>query len=120
MNKVVLIGNLTKDPEISETPNGIAVCKFSIAVSRKYKDEKGESVTDFFNVIAWRGLAETCGKYLAKGKKVSVVGTLQNRSYKDKDGYERRVTEVVAEEAEFLTPKSENTKLTPVDDDLPF
>lgn len=69
MNKVTIIGNLTRDPEIAETPTGVTVCKFAVAVNRKYKDDNGEVVTDFFNVVAWRGLAENCGKYLAKGKK---------------------------------------------------
>lgn len=125
MNKVTIIGNLTRDPEIAETPTGVTVCKFSVAVNRKYKDDNGEVVTDFFNVVAWRGLAENCGKYLAKGKKVAVVGTLQNRSYTDKNGVTRYVTEIIAEEAEFLTPRAEEqpkAKLTEVEDDdgLPF
>lgn len=124
MNKVTIIGNLTRDPEIAETPTGVIVCKFAVAVNRKYKDDNGEVVTDFFNVVAWRGLAENCGKYLAKGKKVAVVGTLQNRSYMDKDGVTRYVTEIIAEEAEFLTPRAEEqpkAKLTEVEDDgLPF
>lgn len=124
MNKVTIIGNLTHDPEIAETPTGVTVCKFSVAVNRKYKDDNGEVVTDFFNVVAWRGLAENCGKYLAKGKKVAVVGTLQNRSYTDRNGVTRYVTEIIAEEAEFLTPRAEEqpkAKLTEVEDDgLPF
>lgn len=124
MNKITIIGNLTHDPEIAETPTGVTVCKFSVAVNRKYKDDNGEVVTDFFNVVAWRGLAENCGKYLAKGKKVAVVGTLQNRSYTDRNGVTRYVTEIIAEEAEFLTPRAEEqlkAKLTEVEDDgLPF
>ena len=124
INKVCISGNLTRDPEIAETPNGVTVCKFAVAVNRKYKDDNGEVVTDFFNVVAWRGLAENCGKYLAKGKKVAVVGTLQNRSYTDKNGVTRYVTEIIAEEAEFLTPRAEEqpkAKLTEVEDDgLPF
>ena len=105
MNKVILIGNLTRDPELSETPNGVAVCRFSIAVSRDYSNSDGTRETDFFNVTVWRGRAEVCGKYLIKGNKVAVVGSLQNRSYEDKDGIKRNVTDIVASEVEFLTPK---------------
>lgn len=106
MNKVILVGNLTRDPELSETPNGVAVCRFSIAVSRDYASSDGTRETDFFNITVWRGRAENCGKYLKKGNKVAVVGSLQNRSYEDKDGIKRTVTDVVANEVEFLTPKS--------------
>ncbi len=106
MNKVILVGNLTRDPELSETPNGVAVCRFSIAVSRDYANSDGTRETDFFNITVWRGRAENCGKYLKKGNKVAVVGSLQNRSYEDKDGIKRNVTDIVANEVEFLTPKS--------------
>lgn len=106
MNKVILVGNLTRDPELSETPNGVAVCRFSIAVSRDYATSNGTRETDFFNITVWRGRAENCGKYLKKGNKVAVVGSLQNRSYEDKDGIKRNVTDVIASEVEFLTPKS--------------
>lgn len=131
MNKVFLIGNLTKDPDLSETSNGVAVCKFSVAVSRDYANADGERETDFFNITVWRGRAENCGKYLKKGNKVAIVGTLQNRSYEDKDGIKRNVTDVVASEVEFLTPKQqdndtitvkrETPELTPIEDaQLPF
>ena len=106
MNKVILIGNLTRDPELTETPSGIAVCRFSIAVSRDYANAEGTRETDFFNITVWRGRAENCGKYLKKGNKVAVVGSLQTRSYEDKDGIKRNVTDIVASEVEFLTPKS--------------
>lgn len=106
MNKVFLIGNLTRDPEQTETPNGIAVCRFSIAVSRDFTNSDGERETDFFNIVVWRGRAENCGKYLKKGNKVAVIGSLQNRSYEDKDGVKRSVTDIVASEVEFLTPKT--------------
>ena len=105
MNKVILVGNLTKDPELSETPSGVAVCKFSLAVSRDYTNAEGNRDTDFFNITVWRGRAENCGKYLKKGNKVAIVGSLQNRSYEDKDGIKRNVTDVIANEVEFLTPK---------------
>ena len=106
MNKVILVGNLTRDPELTETPNGIAVCRFSIAVSRDYANSEGNRETDFFNITVWRGRAENCGKYLRKGNKVAIVGSLQNRSYEDKDGIKRNVTDVIANEVEFLTPKN--------------
>ncbi len=105
MNKVFLIGNLTRDPELTETPSGVAVCRFSIAVSRDYANSDGTRETDFFNITVWRGRAENCGKYLKKGNKVAVIGSLQNRTYEDKDGIKRNVTDVVANEVEFLTPK---------------
>ena len=107
MNKVILVGNLTRDPELSETPSGVAVCRFAIAVSRDYANADGNRETDFFNITVWRGRAENCGKYLKKGSKVAVVGSLQNRSYEDKDGIKRNVTDVVANEVEFLSPKGQ-------------
>ena len=131
MNRVILTGNLTREPELSETPSGIAVCRFSIAVNRNYTADDGERITDFFNIVTWRGQAENCGRYLKKGSKVAIVGSLQNRSYEDKDGNKRTVTDIVASEVEFLSPKSEETDETPkkkttrhmpvIDgDDLPF
>ncbi len=125
MNKVVLIGNLTREPESSTTASGIQLCRFSIAVSRRFRNAEGENDVDFFNIIAWRGLAETCGKYLHKGSKVAVIGALQNRSYDAEDGSKRYYTEIVAEEVEFLTPKNaaegDVVDLNPVEDDgLPF
>ena len=106
MNKVILVGNLTRDPELTETPSGVSVCRFSIAVSRDYANSDGTRETDFFNITVWRGRAENCGKYLKKGNKVAVVGSLQTRSYEDKDGIKRNVTDVIANEVEFLTPKT--------------
>jgi len=105
MNKSFLIGNLTKDPELRSTQSGKAVATFTIAVNRRFKGQDGERQTDFFPVIAWNQLGEMCGKYLTKGKKVAVVGELQTRSYEDKQGVKRYVTEIVADEVEFLSPK---------------
>ncbi len=105
MNKVILVGNLTRDPELTETPSGVSVCRFSIAVSRDYANSEGTRETDFFNITVWRGRAEVCGKYLKKGNKVAIVGSIQTRSYEDKDGIKRNVTDIVANEVEFLTPK---------------
>ena len=127
-NKVFLIGNTTRDAELSETPSGVAVCRFSIAVNRDYANADGTKITDYFNITTWRGLAETCGKYLTKGSKVAVVGSLQNRSYEDKDGIKRTITEIVAESVEFLSTKKEDKEevkprqlqLEEVDSDLPF
>ena len=105
MNKCIFIGNLSKDPELRTTPNGVSVATFSIAVNRRFKDANGEKKTDFINIVCWRQLAEMCGKYLTKGKKVAVVGELQTRSYDAKDGTKRYITEIVADEVEFLTPR---------------
>lgn len=135
MNKVILIGNLTKDPEISTTPNGVSVCRFTLAVTRKYANSEGEREADFINIVVWRALAENCHKFLRKGSKAAVVGNIQSRSYDATDGTKRYVTEVIAEEVEFISTKSsdntteykkeakeeEVTKLQPIDDnDLPF
>lgn len=111
MNKVILIGNLTRDPELTETPSGVAVCRFAIAVSRDYASADGNRETDFFNITVWRGRAEMCAKYLKKGNKVAIVGSLQNRSYEDKDGIKRNVTDVIASEVEFLTPKGMQSEM---------
>ncbi len=113
MNKVILVGNLTRDPELTETPSGVAVCRFAIAVSRDYANSDGNRETDFFNITVWRGRAENCGKYLKKGNKVAVVGSLQTRSYEDKDGIKRNVTDIVANEVEFLTPRNAQGDIDP-------
>lgn len=134
MNKIIVTGNLTKDPDYGETSGGVSFCKFSVAVNRSYTNSEGERQTDFFPVTAWRGLADNCGKYLKKGSKVLVSGSLQNRSYEDKDGNKRTVSEIVANDVEFLTPKQEqqHEEYTPPskkkpqlqafddDEDLPF
>lgn len=109
MNKAILIGNLTKDPEVRTTPGGATVCTFTIAVNRRYQNQSGERVADFLNIVAWRQLGELCGKYLAKGRKVSVIGEIQTRSYDAKDGSKRYITEIVADEVEFLTPKGQDS-----------
>lgn len=104
MNKAFIIGNLTKDPELRTTPSGVSVCSFTVAVQRRYKDADGNRQADFIPVIAWRGLAENCSKYLAKGRKVAVSGEIQTRSYEAQDGSKRFVTELMASDVEFLTP----------------
>ena len=125
MNKIVLSGNLTRDPEMYETNSGVKVCRFSIAVPRLYsKDE--EKQVDFFNITVWRTLGENCGKFLSKGSKVAIIGTLQNRSYEDKEGVKRTVTDIIANEVEFLStpkePQSTKERLQEANDgdDLPF
>ena len=90
MNKCIFIGNLTRDPEHQTTGSGVSFCRFSIAVNRSYTNSSGEREADFINIVTWRGLADNCAKYLSKGRKVCVVGSLQTRSYDDKDGNKRR------------------------------
>ena len=106
MNKVYLIGNLTRDPEMSETPSGVPFCRLGLAVNRPYTGSDGERATDFFNITVWRTQAENCGRYLKKGSKVAVLGSLQSRTYEDKEGQKRTVTDIVASEVEFLTSRS--------------
>ena len=104
MNKVYLIGNLTRYPEMRSTSAGIPVCNFSIAVNRRFKNaQTGQQETDFFNIVAWRQLAELCGRYLAKGRKVAVFGSIQTRSYEAQDGSKRNAFDIVADEVEFLS-----------------
>lgn len=104
MNKLILIGNLTRDPELRTTPQGISVCDFTIAVNRRggQQDE-----ADFFRITAWRQLGENCAKYLAKGRKVFVSGAVSARTYQANDGSTRVSLEVTADDVEFLTPKQE-------------
>lgn len=105
MNKAILIGNLTKDPELRTTPSGVNVCTFSIAVNRRRANQNGDRETDYFNIMAWRELGDICAKHLAKGRKACVEGEIQTRSYDDKNGVKRYVTEIKADNVEFLTPK---------------
>ncbi len=106
MNKVFLIGNLTRDPELTETPSGVAVCHFAIAVNRNYSSQDGERQTDFFNCTAWRGQAETIARYTKKGNKVAVTGSIQLRNYEDNQGVKRTAVDIIVQDVEFLTPKS--------------
>ena len=105
MNKVFLIGNLTRDPELTETTSGVSLCRFSIAVNRNYRGADGERKTDFFNVVAWRGLGETVARYAKKGNKVAVSGSIELRNYEDGQGVKRTGVDIVAQDVEFLTPK---------------
>ncbi len=108
MNKVFLIGNLTRDPELTETSNNTKICRFSIAVSRNYSNADGERQTDFFNCIAWRGLAETVSRYTHKGDKVAVSGSIELRNYEDGDGVKRTGVDIVVQDIEFLTQKQKD------------
>ena len=131
INKVILIGNLTRDPEAGTTQSGIPFAKFTIAVSRQTKEKQ----TDFINIIAWNGRAELCTKYLAKGSKVGIVGSIQTGSYQNRDGKTVYTTDVIADEIEFLSKNERDAEfkqseatakqahisdLEPVAEDLPF
>ena len=104
MNRVQLIGNLTRDPETRTTGTGLTVCSFTLAVNRRMKKQDGTQETDYINVTAWRTLGENCAKYLSKGKKAGVSGSIQTRTYEAQDGSKRHAFEVVADEVEFLSP----------------
>ena len=130
MNKIFLIGNLCRDPELRSTQAGIPVCTFTVAVNRrKAGAEAGQPEADFFRVTTWRQMAENCNRFLAKGRKVGVTGTLNLNQYKDSNGLPRYSMEVQADEVEFLSPKDAAEQPKPpaegfiqVDDDsdLPF
>ena len=107
MNKIILIGRLTHDPDVKTTPNGVTVCSFTIAVPNKMKDSNGETKSQFFKCNAWRKLGESCGRYLSKGKKCYVEGELIVRTYEAKDGTTRVSLDVQVDTVEFLSPKSE-------------
>ena len=102
LNTVVLIGRLTRDPELRYTPQGSAVCNFSLAVDRPFTNQAGERETDFVDIVAWRQLGEQVAQHLRKGRLAAVQGRLQIRSFEGKDGQRRRVAEVVADTVRFL------------------
>lgn len=109
MNKVTLLGRLAKDPEMRYTStNNIPVCNFTLAVNRRFQRQGEERQADFFPIVVWDKLADFCGKYFTKGRQVAIVGRLQTRSWDDKDGQKRYVTEIVAEEAYFADSKKDN------------
>ncbi len=144
MNKVYLIGNLTRDPELSTTNSGVSVCRFSVAVSRRFANADGTRETDFFNVTAWRNTADICSRFLKKGSKVAVNGSIQTRNFERQDGTKGFAVDIIADEVEFLTRSESNGEsgegnsaggmstsgngmgsapvadLQPVDDNLPF
>lgn len=135
MNKVILIGFMANDPEAFTTQGGIARSTFRVAVQRKYKNQDGKHDSDFLTVVAWRQTADFCNKYLSKGRRVAVEGSIQTRSYDAQDGSKRYVTEIIADSVEALSSPNndngqprenrpaepENEGFTEVqDDDLPF
>ena len=139
MNKVMLIGNLTRDPELQTTNNGKSVCRFGLAVQRRFANSDGERDADFFNITVWGIPGENCHKYLKKGSKCGVIGRIQISSYDAADGSKRNSTDIIAEEIEFIgsrngsdeggnsysapsQPKAKQTaELEEIDDDsLPF
>ncbi len=109
MNKVFLIGRLVKDPELRYTESNIAVATFSIAVNRNFANQNGERETDFINIVVWRKQAENVKNYLTQGSQVAIDGRIQTRSYEDKDGQKRYVTEVIAENIQFLDTKKKES-----------
>ena len=140
MNRVILIGNLAADPESRTTQSGISQCTLRIAVQRRFANQQGVRETDFFNVICWRQTADFCARYLSKGRKIAVEGSIQNRAYDAQDDSKRYITEIVADNVEFLSspqgdrPRADNPPpppepsgyapdadaFTDVDDELPF
>jgi single-strand DNA-binding protein len=122
INRVTLVGRLTRDPDLRYTPNGVAITRFSIAVNRNFTNQQGEREADFINIVTWRGLAENCANYLQKGSLVGIDGRLQTGKYENQEGRTVYTTDVVAESVQFLDMKrKENNKSdgrnNPFDDD---
>ena len=133
LNRVVLIGRLTKDPELRYTPTGVAVANFTLAIDRNFKNAQGEREADFITCVVYRQLAEFCANYLAKGKMAAADGRIQVRTYTGQDGQKRWVTEVIAENVHLLSPKDSGSTASSapagtgsfghevnLDDDIPF
>lgn len=144
VNKVILVGNVGKDPELRYTPSGVAVATFSVATSETYKDKQGEKKekTEWHNIVAWNKLAEICDKYLKKGRQVYIEGKIQTRSYDDRDGNKKYITEIIAVQLQMLgKPDGDRSEsrgsagqatgqpayddmadppFNPADDDIPF
>lgn len=127
MNKCFLIGRLTKEPELRATGSGISVCTFTLAVQRRFEQE-GQPKADFIPIVVWRAQAENCAKYLHKGSQAAVFGSIQTRTYEKNDGTKMYITEIMADEVQFLSsPKKEEEEpafrepMQPAEeDDLPF
>ena len=112
MNKIILIGNLTMDPELKKVNGDLSTCSFRIAVQRRFANQNGVREADFFNILTWRQTAELCARYLFKGRKCGVVGSLHTRTFEGRDGAKRTVIEIVADEVEFLSsPQTDNPVL---------
>jgi single-strand DNA-binding protein len=141
LNKVMLIGNLGKDPELRFTPSGRAVARFSVATSEQWTDQQGQRQdrTEWHNVVVWGKQAETCGQYLSKGRQVFIEGSVRSRQYDDKEGQKRYITEIIAQRVQFLgggrgdgagagrgaaggggSGEDAPPAATPEDDDIPF
>lgn len=128
LNKVILIGRLTRDPELRSTESGAGLCRFTLAVDRPYKKRDGNKEIDFINVVVWRKLAEICAKYLAKGRLAAVEGRLEIRIYTNREGEPRRAAQVVAENVQFLSPREGAAEVPDLDfdgieikaEDIPF
>jgi len=110
LNRIILIGRLTRDPELRYTPQGVPVASFSLAVDRPFANAQGNREADFIDIVAWRKLGETVGNHLTKGRLVAVEGRLQIRNYEAKDGTKRKVAEVVASSVQFLNRSKTNTQ----------
>ena len=119
MNRVILIGRLTRDPELRYTQNGLAVAQMSLAVDRRFRRDNATQTADFFTLVAWDKLAEICGNNLTKGRRIGVEGRLQSRSYEAKDGTKRYVVEVVIDNLEFLDSKNSDSRSNSTDDNFP-
>lgn len=120
MNRVTLVGRLTKDPELRYTPNGVGVATFTIAVNRTFKNQNGEQEADFINCVVWRKAAENVANYLKKGSLAGVDGKIQTRSYEGQDGKRVYVTEVVADSVQFLESKQKQQQTPPPQNNDPF
>jgi single-strand DNA-binding protein len=107
LNKVILIGNMVSDPECKSTPNGISVCRFRVAVQRKFAKE-GQQTADFLDIVAWKNTAEFVSKYFKKGNPILVCGQIQSRNWEDKDGGKRYTVEILADEVSFVASKENN------------
>ena len=109
VNKVILVGNLGKDPDVRFTPNGKAVCKFPLATTDQWTNGDGKQErTEWHNIVVWGKVAENCGQYLAKGRQIYIEGSIRTRSYDDKDGNRRYVTEIIAQRVQFLGAKKDS------------
>ena len=117
MNKAILVGNLTRDPETRTTPSGVSCTTFTVACQRRFANQQGVREADFINCVAWRQTADFVARYFTKGSRIGVEGTIQTRSYDAQDGSKRYVTEVVVDNVEFVGSKSENTSRR---DEVPF
>ncbi len=108
LNKVILGGRIATDPELKQTPSGVSVISFSLAVNRAYSSKDGERQADFINIVAWRQTAEFISRFFRKGSSICILGSIQTRSWTDQNGNKRYATEVVADEANFVDSKSES------------